>query len=427
MTDYVVAEGAFVLQSLWTRRAPWRTASVFFHTQSAPIKPGSLVLTLADVEGNALTASVGLNGEFAGDHVNGRLNHESGAGELQFGDFVTDAELTPAQKSEWWYNPADMGAVQPGKIWRPWPVDPSTLRINAVSFSSLPLDAEILGLDPVRLPPDGRVPWVRPGSYGVLGHTASVPAANLSNGLVISAGRMRLSRMYPVGADGKTIYTGYTTDLDAGKLTVVNTTGWAQPVRIRHRIEQMSRVMDVQINGTLTLSKAASHDFPAGSVFSTAIVFDDLYARVPIGFDQQTWDGVTWQDTPVGNVAPASYNDAAFPMEVSNEGVLPERWAFRFTSTQQFECIGEHVGNIGSGNINTDFSPINPITGKPYFVLRAGGWGTGWAVGNILRRNTTGSMRAYAAIRTVQPSDADAVDFDFEITNRGGVDRPATM
>ena len=38
------------------------------------------------------------------------------------------------------------------------PVIPLLLRYNAVVFTSLPLDATLLGLDPVRLPADGRVP-----------------------------------------------------------------------------------------------------------------------------------------------------------------------------------------------------------------------------------------------------------------------------
>ncbi|MVT37369.1 hypothetical protein GO497_09115 [Acidovorax citrulli] len=90
-----------------------------------------------------------------------------------------------------------------GQDLAPWPVDPTTLRINSVSYSYLPIDADILGLDPVRLPPDGRVPIYRKGTYVVVGHTGRVPAATYSAGMTINCGRERLSRVYLVGADGK--------------------------------------------------------------------------------------------------------------------------------------------------------------------------------------------------------------------------------
>ncbi|MVT28797.1 hypothetical protein GO496_10740 [Acidovorax citrulli] len=177
-------------------------------------------------------------------------------GELQFGDFVDPATLTDGQKAEWWYSAADVGAVEAGKIWRPWPVDPTTLRINSVSYSYLPIDADILGLDPVRLPPDGRVPIYRKGTYVVVGHTGRVPAATYSAGMTINCGRERLSRVYLVGADGKLIRSGYTPNLDAGTIAVTDVTDWVQPVVVKHRIEEMARCTDVQIDGTLHLSSS---------------------------------------------------------------------------------------------------------------------------------------------------------------------------
>jgi hypothetical protein len=54
--------------------------------------------------------------------------------------------------------------------------------------------------------------------------------------------------------------------------------------------------------------------------------------------------------------------------------------------------IGEHVGVIATGDINSVCSPLNPATGKPYFTIDPLGWGSGWAVGNILRINTVGAI-----------------------------------
>ncbi len=430
LTDYVVGPNpaSITLQSLWTRRAAWNTASVFFRTQAAPLKPEGLVLTLVDLSGDPLTVTSAADGTLSGDHARGRVDYEGGTSELQFGDYVDDATLTPAQKAEWWYNPADVGAVQAGKIWRPWPVDPSSLRYNSVAYFYLPLDADILGIDPVRLPPDGRVPIYRVGGFVVVGHTATIAAATYSNGNTINCGRTRLSRVYLIGADGKLIQAGYSVDLDAGVITAVDVSSWVQPVTIRHRIEQMTRVADLQIDGTLRFTSQLSHAFPVGSVVSSALMAGDLRARALPVWDQQSWDGVTWLDA-VGPSGPASasYNDAAFPVVVTNAGAITERFALRvLAGGVDVEVIGEHVGNLGTFSRNSEIAPINPVSSAPYFRLPAAGWGSGWAAGNVLFLPTVGAFYPLALIRAVQPGQATGTDYAFEITERGDVDRAPT-
>jgi len=427
MTDYVVGGTGptdFQLLSLWTQNIPWSTACLFFRTQAAPIKPTGAVLTLLDVEGNALTATADLNGNLLGAHMWGKIDYLTGLVELQFGDFVLDADLTAADKIEWWYSAADVGAVHPGKVWRPWPVDPTTLRYNSVSYFYLPIDAEILGLDPVRLPQDGRVPIFRVGSYVVIGHGASTPPATIANGQTINCARTRLSRVRLVGGDGKTIHQGYTADLDAGTVTAVDVSTWVQPVQVEHRIEQLERLRDVQIGGEIATVGQLAHDFPMGSTVSSTITAQTLRARVSNLWDQQTWDGITWLDSIVGNPAPATYNDTLAPIELTNAGALTERFALRFTNSTTFECIGEHVGFIGTGSINADFAPINPVGNAPYFTLRALGWGSGWAAGNVLFLHIAGAITPFACIRTVQMGPAQGVDYSFELLGRGDVDRP---
>ena len=430
--DYVVNAGTtattFTLDSLWTVRQNWTTASIFMRTQAAPLKPAGVVLNLADAEGNSITAMGDIDGTISGTHLRGKIDYEFGLLELQFGDYLDDATLTPEQKAEWWYSAADVGAVQAGKIWRPWPVDPTTLRYNSVSYFYLPLDADIIGLDPVRLPPDGRVPIYRVGSYVVIGHTGVVPAATYAANQTINCARTRLSRVYLVGADGKLITSGYTPDLDAGTIAVTDVTGWVQPVTVKHRIEQMARVADVQVNGTLKLTKQLAHDFPVGSVVSSALMAGDLRARALPVWDQQSWDGVTWLDV-VGPSGPASasYNDAAFPVVVTNAGAIAERFALRvLAGGMDVEVIGEHVGNLGTFSRNTEIAPINPISSAPYFRLPAAGWGSGWAAGNVLFLSTVGAFYPLALIRAVQPGQATGTDYAFEITERGDVDRAPT-
>ena len=90
-----------------------------------------------------------------------------------------------------------------------------------------------------------------------------------------------------------------------------------------------------------------------------------------------------------------------------------QRIPLRLTNSTSFECIGEHVGFIGTGSINADFAPINPVGAAPYFTLRALGWGTGWAAGNVQFVHIAGAIYPFACIH-----------YSFELLGRGDVDRP---
>ncbi len=432
MTDWVVGgSGAtdFVLQSLWTQAGDWRTASVFFMTEASPIQPGQITITVTDVLGNLINVECDLNGNLSGPHAMGKFEFQNGLGELQFGDFVDDASLSAQDKSEWWYSAAEVGAVHPGKVWRPWPVDPASLRYNAVSNFYLPVDPEILGLDPVRLPQDGRVPIFRKGRILVIGHNDRLPAANYSNGAVIDVGRTRLSHVWLIGADGKLITAGFEAteaDLDAGRIHVQDTSGWAQPVTVEHRIQDMALCTDVQIDGTLSFNLPLSHQYPVGSVVSSAVLWGTTWARVAAVFDQQSWDGVTWKDEVQGNPAVGEYNATAHPIVVSNAGALSDRFALRIKSSgSTFDFHSEHMGVLAEGSINADFAPANPIKpGAPLLQLAASGWGGNWVAGNTLFLKVQAAMQSMAVIRTVQPGAPAGLDYSFDLLTGGDIDRP---
>lgn len=423
VTDYVVNGDAsdFTLDSLWTVRQKWTTASIFGRTHSAPLKPGGWQLLVVDAQGNALTAQSDLYGVVSAPHVHGRIAHDTGIYELQFGDYVLDTSLTPEQKQEWWYSADDVGAVQPDKIWRPWPVDPTTLRFNYVAYSYLPLNSDVIGLDTVRLPPDGRVPQFRRSDYVVISHEGQIGPATLYAGQTIDCARTRLTRVYIVGANNALIESGWSADLDAGQVQITDVTGWSQPVRVLHRIEQQARAAEVQINGNITLSKPLTHDFPVGSVLSSALMVGTQRARVGAVFSQATWTG-EWSSALIGTKPLEQYSGT---IVVTNDGAMTERWVFIIQNgSTTFDCIGEHLGKVGTGSINADFSPINPDTGKPFFVLPALGWGGAWPAGRILRLDTVGAIAPFAVIRCTQPSEAAGTRYEFGILTRGDIDRP---
>lgn len=424
MDDYVVAPGGFTLQSLWTRKGQWTTASLFFSTDTAPLRagPGGFVLSVVDTQGNTLTANVDAQGFVTGSHMRGRVEASRGGVELQFGDFVLDADLTPADKAEWWYDAADVGAVQAGKIWRPWPVDPTTVRYSAVSYIYLPVDVSLMGIDPAALPADGRVVHARPGGTCVVGvaHGGVAFAPSLST---YDLGAERLSFLQVLNAaTGAEIFSGYTADLDAGTATFTDISGYPALIKVIGRTEVYRQIAEVRIDGRVRLTQPVGYAFDAGAVFSTALRQGDRFSRVSRVYDQASWNGTTWYDglNPANGEATASYNAAGVPIEVANLGAITERWALRMRADgTTFDLIGQHLGQIASGTINSDFSPVNMAAGAPYFTVRAAGWGAGWVPGNVLFVDTVGAEAQIAVVRCTQPSSPVGIDDSAWIVQRG--------
>ena len=215
----------------------------------------------------------------------------------------------------------------------------------------------------------------------------------------------------------------YTTDLDAGTVTLDDVSGLATPLLLKDRIEDMALVNDVQINGTLSLTRALSHDFPAGSLVSSALIMGDLFARVTDVYEQSTWTGA-WSDDLIGDAPLASYNNTVYPITVTNHGATQERWAIIFTSSTAFRVVGEFSGQIALGDVNTDCTPLNPATGEPYFIISTAGWGSGWSTGNVLRFNTIAANKPIWIARTILQSEAASGSDHFCIEVRGDVDTP---
>lgn len=432
VTDYVVSGAAtdFTLNSLWTVRQKWTTASLFFHVDTAPIRAGAggFVLTCTDTQGNNLTANVDGQGFITGLHMRGRVEFARGGVELQFGDYVLDTSLTDEQKQEWWYNAADVGAVEPLKIWRPWPIDPTTMRYSAVSFIYLPVDVSLMGIDPAALPADGRVAFARPGDTCVIGVTHSGPAFAPMQGQTYNVGHERLSFVQVVNAStGAEIQTGYTSNLDAGTVTFTDLTGYPAQVRVIGRTEVYRQIAEVRIDGSVKLTQPIGYAFDTDAVLSTALRQGDRFARVSRVYDQFSWNGTTWMDglDPAIGTASATYNHNGHPVEVQNIGAITERWALRIgAGGTTFTCTGQHLGQIASGNINEDFSPINTAAGAPYFTLRAAGWGSGWVAGNTVFLDTIGAEFPIAVVRCTQPGTPAGASDSAWLVQRGDVGAP---
>lgn len=418
LTSYPSATAAnFAIVAALGRKGSYTATTAFFRTAGSPLRAASLFLQCTAEDGVLLSGTTNNDGVISGAAMSGRVEQTMGVVRVDFGTMVPAA----GNESQPWYDAAN---VVGGQIFKPRTVMPDTIRYSTVVLSNLPLNADQLGLDPVRLPSDGRVPIFRPADVGVLHHTGSytlsAPAANAT----YSVGRASLSLCWLEDANKKKLADNlYAVDLSSGIVTLSATfslTGYTTPIVARHRIEEMVLLSDVQINGKVSLTGALTRDFPLGSYLSGALLYGDLQARATNFFDQQTWLG-TWKSAVEGPGATAQYDDVNYPVQVLNDGAVTERWRLHFTTATTFQIIGENLGVIGTGTTSADVQPINTLTSLPYFTLRATGFGGGWAAGNQIRFDTIAAAPPTWLARTVLPGATLAGD-SFDAQLRGDVD-----
>ncbi len=428
LTDWVSGNPNIDVTSLLVENHPWEVTNFITHTAVAPIRPGSLTIAVTATNGDLLTGTADQAGEITGDHMRGTVDVDTGIIELEFGELVLDSSLTPEEKAMAWYDPEEVDGD--GYIWRESTVWPETGRYNCVAYVYLPLSADILGIDPVRLPMDGRVPLYRVGDVIVIHHTQDTEVTSPYNGQVVDLGRVRLAWAIVYNNDGTLVETEkYSVNLDAGTVTLDDVSGTIAPLTITDRIEDMALVNDLQINGTLGITKALSHDYVADETYvSSALITQDLFARVTNIFEQEALpgEGEIWSDNLWGDAPLASFNNTAYPITITNIGGTQERWMAKFTSSTSFEVYGEFSGLVATGNTSTVCSPLNPATNEPYFTIPFEGWGAGWQIGNVLRFNTIAANRPIWIARTVLQSEVYSGTDQFCIEIRGDIDTAET-
>jgi hypothetical protein len=457
------APNAVTLRSLVTVVGLHPVSSVVTRLDATDLTPGLTSTRATLLDGTSVSATVNESGLFVGPHIRGEVDATNGIISVQFGAWVAAA----GNESQPWY---DAGAVVGGQIFRPEAVDVSTVRHNAVAKVTLPLDADIVGLDPVRLPSDGHVPWVRKSDLIVPHHTSSLTLPNPPVAATqYSVGRVRIGRArlfdanqaeWPIVYGGRDPVHGTLLDRDGqsaaanaraqnlnedqvlaliGPMALPNTVwvfdlaaghletpanmslaGMVLPLRVEHTIEDMRLVNGVDISGRLTVTEPFSHAFPVGTIVSSALHIGDMQARYTEPFSQQTWTGA-WSDALVGAGIGAQYDDLNYPIVVSNKGAQQERWRIEFQTSTTYKIVGEKTGQIASGlSMAEDQSPINPATGAPYFTVKALGFGGGWSAGNVLRFNTSAANFPVWAVRAVMQGAATVTSDGGEIYLRGG-------
>jgi hypothetical protein len=368
------------------------TRRACFLTPSAPIAPNSFTVTATTLSNTTVTGTSNEYGVIVSSDLYGRIDYQNGMVEIAFDNYI----------------------------------DLQSLTYNCVSYSNVPVDSSIIGIDATRMPSDGRISIFRPGQL-VLAHNTQTHSENsLSPTQQVDMGRTRLYRVVIADHDGLRLPASfYSVDRVTGIVTMaadLNLTGYTGPYAFQHTIADLSMVMDADLSGAIRISKAVSHTYPADTSYLSGVLYiGTLQARYTHLFSQSTWTSV-WSNERIGDEPLAQYNDVNYPLVVSNLGAYQDRFLIRFTSSTAFVCFGENLGYLGAGNINENFSPSNLLTGQPYFTIDYRGWGGGWSTGNCLRFNLVGACYPVDLIRAIQPSAPTEGDDSVELLFIGNVD-----
>lgn len=308
------------------------------------------------------------------------------------------------------------------------------LTYNAVYLQYVPIDETLLGISTDRLPSDGKVPIYRVGGQVLVHNTLSTTLVNpVVKGTAYSLGRERIAAVDVRTVAGVKVPSSlYTMAFDAGEITfplASDLTGYDQPFSVANRIEDELVVQQADISGALDLVGALTHNYPAGTSYvSSKLRKGDLFARTYLSIEQTTWTGV-WSDSRIGDATTANFNDIDYPFVVTNKGAITERWALIFTGTTTVRIVGESVGQLNNGatanfSITAPIEPINPQTGEPYFSINPLGWGSGWSIGNVVRRNTTTAGSPVWFARTTLQGPATVASDSATLAFRADIDTP---
>ena len=421
---------AVSIQALLTRLFEPGTDAMYFRTPGSPLRAGVFTLRANTLDGTLITATADVSGNLTGTLIDGTVDWGTGTVAVRFGEMVTAA----GNESEPWYDPDNV--VGPN-VWRPQLVIPSSVYLGAVVFRSIPLSSVVVGLDPTRLPSDGRVPGFRAGQTVLIHHSEEVTVSP-TPGQVVDLGREDLSEIEIRDSEGVPVLSAwYALDLDAGTVSFtdpLNLSGYTLPLKIRHSIENRRLCAGVQITGDIEINAALSRDFPMGTLISSAVRLGeangslDLQARVQSLFDINTWNANVWLDAlgPGQSAAPATFNEVDYPLIVTNADAITERWALVFTNSATYSVVGETVGTIVTGqSIAADCAPINPRTGQPYFTIDKDGFGGGWATNNAVRFNTIGGLAPLWFSRCTLPGTPETDSDYFRFKTIGNIEEVA--
>jgi len=391
-----------------------------FRTPGAPITPSSFTIQATTNEGQIIETTGDFDGNLESTEIHGIIEYDTGIVDVLFGVWTP---IPAGEENEEWLN--DYMTDGSGNYLEPLEVQTKTITMNCVVETHVPLDADLLGLNPVKLPIDGKVPIYRDGDIVLIHHSQTDVISSPSAGQTVTLSRSNVNLIELYDNDGVYIpeLGNYSVDLSAGTLTFedpLDLSAYSSPFQAVNRIEDMVLTTDVQITGHMTLSQPLQHSYPADeTLVSSVLPIGDVQARIYNVFTDSSWNN-SWSDERQYGPTTAQYDLVNYPLVTKNKSSVKERFALVFTSSNTVDVVGEHLGVILSdAPITSDIAPINPATGEAYFTIRHEGWGDGWSAGQVLRFNSDAGNFPVWFCRTTQQGPATENSDDYVIQIRG--------
>jgi len=92
------------------------------------------------------------------------------------------------------------------------------------------------------------------------------------------------------------------------------------------------------------------------------------------------------------NSANGTFDDSQ--LSVNNRGTVYDEWTITFIDATTFQVSGVHEGSLPNGSINSEYAPVNPRTGQPYFRIETAAWGGSWQAGESVVFKTYPAAKA---------------------------------
>jgi hypothetical protein len=376
------------------------TANTIRFSIDAPLKPGSGYVSATTTSGNSLIANVDQNGFYSDAYMTLVINQSNGYGEVEFAE----------------------------------PVIASTVRFGGLRLVSRTLDKEIVGINPVALPPTGEVPVLRSGGYCAILRNDSV---ELTDSIIPASTEVTLPFSSPDYAwvqDDKGKFVDQTLyEVDDTKCTFLNqledgVDDYVWPLRVMVRNENRVTIETAHPGGTIQLDNSVGRGYPDGTAIITPILlFGDISSYVFNMRDSSAWSG-DWDDP--GPISPYSYDKLAFP-PILDFGAAQESYRIEIQPTSSNVRVYSKTGSVvydgprdtpmaidRTNNLIYDEipDPIPPgvelmvglavpnptVAGGHLFVLESGGWGpVMWPSGSNLLLDVYAASRPFVVGKTV--------------------------
>ena len=188
------SSNVITVESLTTTLDYTPVRSMKFRIPSAPVKSQSLQLRVNKTDGTEITCTSDGTGNLIGDDFDGFIDYQTGLVSLETGRYVTAS----GNEGEPWYNITN---VVGSNVWKPEEVLADSMLYNATSQTFLPLNEDILKLNPVRLPQDGRIPVYSDGDVIVILHDNTISKTPI-NGEVYQLNNIRVTDSTGALVDG---------------------------------------------------------------------------------------------------------------------------------------------------------------------------------------------------------------------------------